>query len=470
MTSSEQPMRSAPPATSWREELRETARLSLPMALTQLGQIAMMTTDLAMIGRLGAEAVAAAALAHTLLFVSFALGLGLASAVSPLVAQAHGAGDARDVTRAVQAGLWTVLITGAPLTALQLAGEPILIALGQERQTAALAGRYLAGLGWCLIPAWAFLALRGFMGALDRPMPALWITLVAIPANALLAYALIHGALGMPRLDILGAGIATTIVNLSMLAATAWICLRARPFAQYRLLDGIGRLDAPLMRRLLAVGLPIAGAYLLEIGVFSAAALLMGLISTTALAAHQIALQVAAILFMIPFGVSLAATVRVGQALGQGDARAGRRAGFVAIAMGLGVMAALTMVIAATRHRIPGLFLGDGTAIADVAATAELVAALLLLGVTFFMADGTQTVAAGALRGLQDTRVPMLIAAMSFWGVGFLGAVVAGFALGLGARGVWMGLSAGLIVYAVLLVWRFDALTRRRVATSPPRQ
>src|SRR5215470_9219772 len=342
----------------WRSEIVETVKLAWPMALTQLGQIAMMTTDLVLIGRLGETAIAAVGLAHLVLFIGFVFGMGPMSAVAPLAAQAFGAREPRMVRRSLRVGLWAAVMIGAPVNVVQLWGEDILLAAGQSSQTAALAARYLAGLVWWMIPAWCFIALRNFMGAVNRPEPALWITLAAIPVNGLLAYALIHGALGAPRLDLLGAGLATTLVNCAMCTASIWICYSCRPFKKYRVLGRFWRADWELMRQLIAIGLPISGALMLEWGLFSSAALLMGWIGTTALAAHQIALQVATILFMVPFGISLAATVRVGQALGRRDPIAVRRAGFGAIALGVALMVAMALVVVAFRDLIPLLFLG----------------------------------------------------------------------------------------------------------------
>ena len=452
--------------TAWRIEIIDTLRLSWPMALTQLGQVAMMTTDLMLLGRLGDQVVAATALAHTVLFAAFCVGMGLVSAVAPLASQAYGARQPRIVRRALRVGLWAALMIGVPLTALQLWGRDILILLGQTQETAALAGRYLDGLGWSLVPAWAFLALRNFMGAVNRPEPALWITVAAIPANLLLAYALIYGAFGLPELDLLGAGLATSIVNVGMCAAAIWVCYARHPFKKYRVLGRFWRSDWPLFAKLLEVGGPISGTFLLEFGVFAAAALLMGMIGTTALAAHQIALQTAAIMFMVPFGISLAATVRVGHAAGRRDAGAVRRAGFAAIMLGTVFMAAMTLLVALTRHAVPYAFLGSSaTGAAEVAA---LAATLLVLGMTFFIADGIQTVANGALRGLNDTRVPLLFSAISFWGIGFTTCYGLAFWVGWGAVGVWIGLSLALAVYAALLVWRFHVLSRESYLPELP--
>ncbi len=443
----------------WRAEIADTTRLAWPMALTQLGQIAMMTTDLALIGRLGDAAVAAVSLAHLILFVGFVFGMGLVSAVATLAAQAFGAREPRMVRRALRMGLWAAVILGVPINVIQLWGEDILIAAGQTPEAAALAGRYLLGLAWSMIPAWCFIALRNFMGAVNRPEPALWITLAAIPSNALLAYALIHGLYGLPRLDLLGAGLATTLVNVMMCVAAVWICYACRPFKKYRVLGNFWRMDGELMRQLVVIGLPISGTMLLEWGLFSSAAILVGWIGTTALAAHQIALQIAAILFMIPFGIAMAATVRVGHAVGRADPIAARRAGFSALALGVAIMVVLTLAVAAFRNHIPLLFLGDAAATAGD--TTRLAGALLLIGATWFIVDGIQGIAAGALRGLNDTRLPMLYAALSFWVVGFNSAYALAFWADLGALGIWIGFSLSLWLFGALLTVRFHNLTAR---------
>jgi MATE family multidrug resistance protein len=465
-------MQAAAPAARavWRDEMAETVKLALPIALTQLGQIAMMTSDLALIGRLGDRAVAAAALAHTVLFMVFVFGMGFISAVAPLAAQFYGAREPRLVRRALRVGLWTAVILGAPLTIAQLWGGELLLALGQSRENAALADRYLAGIAWCLVPSWFFMALRNFMSAVNRPEPALWITLAAVPANAVLAYVLIYGPFGLPRLDLLGAGLATTIVNVGMCIVAVWVCYARRPYRKYRVLGRWWRPDWVLTKQLLVIGAPMSGAFLLEYGLFAAAAQLMGWIGIAALTAHQIALQIAAVLFMVPFGIALAATVRVGHAAGRGDAVATRRAGFVAIALGMAFMAAMTLLVAVTRDVLPLLFLGRD---APDPETVALAALLLVVGATFFIMDGVQTIAAGSLRGLNDTRVPLVFAAISFWLIGFVGCWVFGFTLGYGAYGIWIGLSLGIAVYAVLLTWRFHLLTARHylpaiMGAAPP--
>jgi MATE family multidrug resistance protein len=345
------------------------------------------------------------------------------------------------------------------MTLSQLYGEDMLLALGQTPEAASLAASYLRGLAWCVVPAWWFIALRGFMQSVNRPEPGLWITLAAIPANAVLAYALIYGEFGLARLEMFGAGLATTVVNLGMCMAGVWVCYACRPFKKYRILGHFWRPDWALFGRLFVVGAPISGTMLMEYGIFAAAALLMGWLGTAALAAHQIALTVASIMFMVPFGVSMAATVRVGHAAGRRDSEATRRAGMAAIALGTGFMAAMTLIVALARDVIPLLFLGFETPATNE--TLQIAAILLAVGASFFIADGLQTVAAGALRGLNDTRMPLLFAAVCFWAIGFTACWGLGFTLGYGPTGIWIGLSIGLMIYAVLLIRRFQTLTKR---------
>jgi MATE family multidrug resistance protein len=452
------PLESAP-KSHLAHELTETLKLAAPMALTQLGQIAMTTTDLVFIGRIGDEAVAAAGLAGTVYFVSFTLGMGLTSAVAPLAAQAFGAHNPSLVRRALRNGLWAALFIALPIMALPLRGEQILQALGQGATTSHLAQQYLFGLAWGAMPALWFQAIRGFMGAIHRPQPALWITLAAIPANALLVYLLMFSAFGLPRLDLFGAGLATTIVNFGTFLAGLWFITQRKPFSDYRVLVRLWRIDWVLMRQIAAIGAPISIAFLLEYGLFSSAGLLMGLISTTALAAHQIALQITAILFMVPFGISMAATVRVGHAVGRNDAAAVKRAGLVAMLLSVALSAALTLAVIIARVAVVRFFLDATTANAD--ATIELATMLLAIGATLFITDGLQATAVGALRGLKDTRVPLLFAAISYWAIGFSAAYALAFFTPFGAIGVWIGLSVGTAVYAMLLILRFLRLANR---------
>ncbi|ODM72150.1 MATE family efflux transporter [Bradyrhizobium elkanii] len=440
-------------------DLGDTAKLALPILLTQAGQIAMMTTDLVFIGRIGAEALAAAALASRVYLVSFTFSLGLLGAIVPLAAQAFTANNLALARRALRMGLWAALMLSLPIIAFVLHGEQTLLAFGQAPDAARLAQQYLFGLAWGVAPALSFLAIRSFMCAVNRPQPALWITLAAIPANALLVYLLVYGKFGLPRLELFGAGLATTLVNCATFLAGLCFAAMHRRFRDYRVLAHLWRFDWELMRQLIVIGMPISIASLMGYGLLSAATLLAGLMSTNVLAAHQIAVQVSTILFMIPFGISIAAAARVGHAVGRNDGPGIQRAGLVAILFGVVITAMLTLAVIATRFEIAELFLGKSAVHAE--ATIGLAAKLLLVGAGFFITDAAQSIAAGSLGGLKDTRVPLLFAGIAYWLIGFSLSYVLSLKIGLGAIGIWIGLSIGKAVYAALLVVRFQLLAIR---------
>lgn len=440
-------------------ELRETAKLALPMVLTQIGQVAMMTTDLAFIGRIGTEALAAAALAGRIYVVSFAFSLGLVASTAPLVAQAFGANNLGVVRRATRMGLWMAQLLSLLIIACALRGERILLALGQQPDAARLGQQYLHGLAWGVAPALCFHALRSFMVAVNRPEPALWITLTASPINAVLAYLLINGKLGLPRLELFGAGLATTLVNCTTLLAGLWLATLQRPFRDYRVLAYLWRFDWPLMRQLLVIGTPTSIYYLTSSGLFSIAAFLVSTIGTSALVAHQIALQVSAIILMISSGIGMAATVRVGHAVGRNDGAGVKRAGLAAILLGIAITAILILGAIAVRFEIASFFLSGCACDAD--AMIGLAAKLILVGAGLFIGDALQSIAAGALRGLNETRVPLLFALAAHWVISLPLSYALGVKVGIGVIGIWIGLSIGTAVYAAVLVLRFVVLADR---------
>lgn len=441
-------------------ELRETVDLAVPIVLTQAGQIAMMTTDLAFIARTGAEGVAAAALAGRLYLMSVMFGVGLLTPIAPLAAQAFGADNLPMVRRSLRMGLLAALLLSIPITASALFGEQILLALSQEPAAARLAQQYLFGLAWGVAPALWFQAIRNLMSAVKRPQPVWWITLAAVPVNAVLVYILVYGKLGLPRLELFGAGVATTLVNCGTFLTALWVATMHRPFRDYHLLAHFWRFNWPLMRQLVLTGTPNSVTYLVRYALSSAAVLLAGSISTRAIVAHQIAAQVAAFLALIPLGISTAASVRVSHAVGRRDRPGIRLAGLVAIVLGFVTTVMLTMAVIAARMPIAKFLLGESTGDAD--ATIRLAGELLLVGASYFVTDATQWIAAASLRGLKDTRVPLLFAVITQWLIGLPISYVLSLKMGLGAVGIWIGLSIGAAIYAGLLVQRFLLLANGR--------
>ena len=453
---------------SWRQEARATAALSGPLVLTNLGQIALHTTDVVMIGWLGSEALAASVLGANVFFMMMIFGFGLVLATAPMVAQDLGRKPyaVREPRRTVRQGFWVALAYGIPACVVLWHIAPILQFLQQRPELIGGAEDYVRAALWSLVPMLWFVVLRNFISALERPRAALGITLAAIGFNAAADYGLIFGNFGLPRLELTGAGLATAATNIFMLLGLIAFIQIDRRFRRYRLFGRFWRADWARFREILRIGLPIAVTRSLEVGIFVAAAFLMGIIGTSTLAAHQIALQCAAVTFMVPMGLGQAATVRVGLAVGRGDAAGAGRAGFVALWMGAVFMAAMAVILWTFPRTIVGLFLDP----ADPFADEVLGIAVTFLGIAaiFQIFDGAQIIGAGALQGLKDTRWPMVFAGIGYWVVGLGTGVGFGFGLGLGGVGIWIGLAAGLAAAAVLLVARFHLLQRSFAAAHAP--
>jgi MATE family multidrug resistance protein len=443
-----------------RAEWRAMLALAWPLVLTNLSQFALGLTDSLFLGRVGTLELAAATLGSNLYFAALAPTFGLALAAAPLVAQTRGRGRGhlRGMRRDVRAAFWAVAAGTIPTWLLLWNTEAVLLALGQEPTLAALAADYVRGMMWGMPLFCGFIVLRGFLAAEQRPNAALVVSGFGIALNVPLNYALIHGAGGLPALGVAGAGLASALCNLAMLAGLVAMIARDRRLRRYHLFGRLWRFDAARLREVVAIGLPIAGAMALEITVFSAAALAMGWMGALAVAAHAIAVQVAAMTFMVPMGVGQAATARVGLATGAGRPLAAARAGWVAIGFGAGFMALAAAMLVLAGRPIAWLFLdADNPGAAE---TAALAATLLLVAGLFQLADGVQAVAAGALRGLKDTRVPMLLAGLGYWIIGLPVGIALAFPAGLGPIGIWVGLATGLFIVAGLMLARWMSLSR----------
>jgi len=449
------------PAHLWRDEIRATLSLSWPMVLTNLAQIAMTATDIIFLGRLGPDVLAASALGANLYFGPMIFGLGLVLACQPMMATALGRKlhTVRELRRTARQGMWLAACVAVPIWLLLWNGEVLLAAMGQEPALAKLGGDYLRALQWGLLPFYLYIVLRSFISALERPGWALVVAFAAVVCNAFGNWVLVFGNLGFPALGIAGSGLATTIANCLMFVGLAAVVLSERTFRRYRLFGRFWRSDWPRFRAMLGLGLPIGGILVFEVGVFNAAAFAMGLIGAPSLAAHAIALQLAGITFMVPMGLAQAATVRVGRAFGAGDRDGVRRAGWTAFTLGVGFMSLMAILMLTVPRPLISIFIDIddpvNTTVVGLAVTFLSFAAL------FQVFDGGQAVAAGMLRGLHDTTVPMLFAAVGYWAVGLPLGLLLAFRAGLAGNGIWIGLSVGLAVVAVLLVIRW--LRRDRI-------
>ena len=451
---------------TWAGEARATLGLAWPLILTNVAQTLMTATDVVMMGWLGPDALAAGALGANLYFATMIFGLGLTTATAPMIARELGRKrhSVRDVRRTVRQGLWMAAGATVPIWIVLWQSEAILLAMGQEPALAKAAAQYVRALQWSLLPFFFFLVLRSFVSALERPLWALAAGVAGVVVNAAAAWVLIFGHLGFPKLGLVGAGYATTFADTLMFVLLAAVILTDRKFRRYHLFGRFWRADWPRFRELWHLGLPIGATLVFEVAVFNGATFLMGLIGAAALAAHSIAMQLASLSFMVPLGLAQAATVRVGRAFGAHDKEGIRRAGWTAYAMGVGFMAMTALAMVLVPRTLVGLFLDLDTPanlpVIDLAVSFLMVAAL------FQVADGGQAVAAGMLRGLHDTRVPMVYAGIGYWGIGLLLGVALAFQGGLAGFGLWIGLATGLTVVAILLLVRW--LRRERLGLMAP--
>lgn len=440
-------------AGSWASHLRATILLGLPLVGAQLAQMAIGVTDVVMIGRLGATELAAGVLATQAFFFFYIFGAGFTNAVMPLAAYAHGRGDPTSVRRSVRMGLWVVALFGLASMLPLWHIEAILLMLGQEPEIARLAGVYMHVCQWALFPALFILGLRSFYTAIGRAQIILWSTLAGTLLNGVLDYAFIFGRFGAPALGIAGAAAASLGTNLLMLAVLVATAQAKPVFRAYDLFVRFWRPDREAFLSVVRLGVPISLTIIAEVGLFTATSLMMGWLGTVTLAAHGIAMQLISIAFMIPLGLSQAATVRVGQAHGRANTGELGRASAMVLAVSFAVATGSALVFWLVPGPLVDLFLDPGKPqSAEVAATA---ASLLAVAAAFQIFDGLQIVASGLLRGLKDTRVPMLLAVASYWLVGAPAAYVLGFVLGYGGVGVWTGLALGIAASALLGNWRF---------------
>lgn len=451
----------------WGHEARVTITLALPLILGNLAWSAIHATDLILVGRLGADALAAAALGVNLYNAFLIFGMGLVMAASPMVASERGRKrhSVRDIRRTVRQTMWAAATICAPIWVVLWHGEAILLAMGQDTALAHQAGIFLRALQWALLPFLLHLTLRNYISAIERPFWGLIVVVATVAFNALACWILIFGKFGLPALGLRGAGIGSTLSGFFMFFGMVAVVYLDRRFRRYHLLGRFWVPDWQRYREVWKLGFPIAVTLALEVTVFNAAVFLMGLIDKASLAAHAVAIQIAAFTFMVPMGIAQAGTVRVGVGHGRRDPALIARAGWLALIMGVGFMCLTAILMVTVPRPLIGVFLDlDNAANAEVAA---LAVSFLAVAALFQIVDGAQVVGAGVLRGLQDTRVPMIYAAIGYWVIGIgVGAMLA-FPFGLRGVGIWLGLASGLAVVAVLMVTRWARRERLGLVARP---
>nr|CAD6410710.1 MATE family efflux transporter [Rhizobium sp. Q54] len=447
-------------ANSWGHHIRSTIGLGIPFVGAQLAQMAINTTDVIMVGWLGTLELAAVVLASQMFFIVFIFGSGFAAAVVPMVAHAVGQGDVTSVRRAVRMGIWVVLCYGLLTTPVLFFAKPILMMLGQDEQVSALAQAYLRVAVWGIFPALTLMVLRSFLSGLERGGIILYVTIGMFLTNAVLNYALIFGNFGAPAWGLVGAAVGSVCAStFGCVAMILYINSQAETRA-YELFVRFWRADWGAIRENLWLGLPISFTILAETSLFAGASLMIGTIGTMELAAHGIALQLASIAFMIPLGLAQVATVRVGLAYGRGDMQGVHRAAITVLLVSLCFSICGSALFALFPRALGSFFLDTDRV--DAVAVLDFAASLIVIAGIFQMADGLQAVGAGLLRGLKDTTIPMILALIAYWPIGFACAWIFAFPLEYGGAGVWFGFVTGLAAAAAMLCGRFYLLVRRK--------
>ena len=434
------------------DEVRELLRLALPVVVVQVGLMLMGVVDTIMIGHYSTPALAAVALGNLYFFTAAVFGMGVLMSLDPVVAQAVGAGDEPAVGRAVQRGLFLSLLLTLVISLALAPAEWILRKLGQPEEVVPLAALYARITIPGVYPFLAFVVLRQTLQAMKLMRPIVITIVGANFANVLLNWVLIFGELGLPEMGIAGSSWATSISRWVMtiaLLALGWHTFRGTlmPIRPETLAV------TPLLR-MIRLGVPIGLQMQLEFGAFALIGLLMGWIGTTAMAGHQVAINLASLTFMVPLGIGAAAAVLVGQAVGRGDAAGARQASRAALVCGVGFMTVSAIVMLLMPDTLARIYSSE----ADVLAAAVL---LIPIAGVFQIFDGIQVVAVGVLRGIGDTRAPVIVNLLGFWMLGVPLSVFLGFRTSLGAAGLWWGLVAGLVAVAVFLLLRVRARLSR---------
>lgn len=446
--------------TSWLSEISASIKLAIPLILANLAQHALIMTDMLMIGWLGPDALAASMLAFNIYFNLTIFSIGLLGAVPVLVAYQLGRDpfSVREIRRTVRQGLWITSTLIVPFWIILWNCESILVTLGQDPVLSHEATLYMRALQWGLLPQLFYVTLRSFCAAMERPLWGLLVNVLAAILNALANWCLIFGHFGFPRLELVGAGIASTVSSCFMLGSMALIVSTHRHFRRYHLFKHLWKADWSCYNKVWRLGLPIGTLLILETGMFGAVVMLMGLISASALAAHSIAVQIAMASFMIPLGISQAAAIRVGHAFGAQDKDAVHRSGWASLIIGCHVTILMALLILTIPDILINAFI-DRDALANKQ-TFSLAMSYLFIAALLQLLDGTQVICAGMLRGLRDTRIPMIYAGISYWIIGLGSGSILAFWIGLKGLGLWIGMTIGLGTMIGLLLYRWFSQTR----------
>ena len=447
--------------TRFIDELKDSIKLGSPLILTNLAQVALITTNLIFIGSLGKTELAAGSLSSSLYHAFMIFSLGLVSATIPMLATTIGKkrDDVAEVQQVIRHGFLTAFIICIPFWVALWNADVLWRALGQNPDTIEYAIQYVRMVQWSLLPYLGYIVIRSLFAALEKPLWTLVMATGGVLVNAFFAWALVFGHLGLPQMGIAGAGLATTLTNVLMFLGTVVLAFKHPLFNRYHIFVGFWQWNWQRLVGMWKLGVPIAVTFTLETLVFYAAVLMMGTIGDTSLAAHAIAMQISSVTYMIPLGFGQVATIRVGLAMGRANPHDAVQAGWTSYLLGVGFMALAAGVIWWQPEYLTGFFI-------DASAPENRAVIILAVQFLFFaallqLADGAQAVAAGMLRGLYDTRTPMLLALIGYWVLGVpIGAFLA-FGLDMEGIGIWIGFVIGLSLVAVLMTLRWWRHSKR---------
>lgn len=450
---------------AYTKEFKYNLKLAYPVILGMVGHTLVGLIDDIMVGKIGTTELAAVSLGNSFLFIAMSLGIGFSTAITPLVAEADGEGNVAKGKAAFKHGLFLCTVLGVSLFGVILLGKPLMYHMKQPLEVVELAMPYLNIVAFSLIPLVMFQAFKQFSDGLSQTKYAMWATLLANVINVVLNYLLIYGKLGFPKLGIIGAAIGTLISRVVMLLFI-WLLLKSKDkFKPYVTQLNFMSIQKSVIRKIVSLGFPSSLQMFFEVAIFTAAIWLSGVLGENAQAANQIALKLSSLTFMVGMGLSVAAMIRVGNQKGLQNFKELRRIAFSVFVLTIFIEIAFAIIFIAGHQVFPDLFVNYNNE-ADLVNTYEVVqlaSTLLLIAAFFQISDGIQVVVLGALRGLQDVKMPTIITFIAYWIIGFPISYYVGLHTDYKSAGIWIGLLAGLTVSSILLFWRFNTLTKRLI-------
>ncbi len=430
-------------------------KLAGPLIVNNLSIAGMQFADTVMAGRLGAEALAAVAVGSSVWFIGFMLLLGMQMAIAPIVARHMGAGDENLIGRYLRQGIYLGACASVPVILLAQFGVlPFLELIGIDPSFRETTADYVKAIAWGAPGIFIFLALRFTTEGIGHTKPIMYTSLLALVLNVFLNWVFIYGKLGAPALGAVGCGVASAITMWSIMFVLGGYMLYSKRYTGMELFSRVAPVRPEVLKEIVALGVPIAITITAEAGLFSAVSILMGTLGPTIAAGHQIAINFASTMFMVPLALSAATTVRVGYRLGRGEPENARKSGIIGLVVCTGFMAASAAFLLIARDLIVSMYTPDK-------AVQSIAISLLLMAAVFQIADGIQVGAAGALRGYKDTRLPMIMTMFAYWVIAFPLAYFAAVTFKLPPAWIWGGFVAGLTIAAVLLSVRFFWLSRQ---------